>query len=393
MSEEEKKSILEQHYIAKHKNSIKIAESQLEDIVKKALNEQSFPGTSTPENMGYRSFSTPQNPKKDIKPKEDINPKKLKLGDGGKLNPKLIPDVKILQQKLIDLGLLKTETGKPTGFFGKLTDLALKTYYSEKPNPDEKPIYFEKYEGKCIAVSQEECDKIKSSREVPIGRGGEKRCSAYMVKCLNQYDRDLYGGDAWDVFNNVKNKGTVKYNAYTSGEINWDKIWSSLVTKKVSPSICSNYTEKDDADKKYGGPVPSIVTDSIPQTSKVNISSLELGDIVGLYHKGSANKGMAFCNRILKKGLDSKGNVQTKEPFTFNSHVGFVGAIKDGIPIIIHNVHGTHMATPANKMLSKDSEDMILWVVSDNDVLSAIKNSKENDGLVTKRDKKWYEFF
>ena len=377
MSEEEKKSILEQHYIAKHKNLIKITETQLEDIVKKVLNEQSFPGTSSSENMGYRSFSTPQNPKKDIKPKEDINPKKLKLGDRG-------DDVKVLQKKLMDLKLLKTKNIIPTGVFGKLTDSALKTYYSEKP------IHFEKYEGKCIAVSQEECDKIKSSREVPIGWGGEKRCSAYMVKCLNQYDRDLYGGNAWDVFNNVKNKGTVKYNAYTSGEINWDKIWSSLVTKKVSPSICSNYTEKDDADKKDGGPVPSIVTDSIPQTSKVNISSLELGDIVGLYHKGSANKGMAFCKRILKKGLDSKGNVKTKEPFTFNSHVGFVGAIKDGMPIIIHNVHGTHMATPANKMLSKDSEDMILWVVTDNDVLSVIKNTKENDGSVIKRDKKWY---
>jgi hypothetical protein len=99
---------------------------------------------------------------------------------------------------------------------------------------------------------------------------------------------------------------------------------------------------------------------------------------------------MAFCKRILKKGLDSKGNVKTKEPFTFNSHVGFVGAIKDGMPIIIHNVHGTHMATPANKMLSKDSEDMILWVVTDNDVLSVIKNTKENDGSVIKRDKKWY---
>ena len=126
MSEEEKKSILEQHYIAKHKNSIKITETQLEDIVKQVLNEQSFPGTSSSENMGYRSFSIPP------KPKEDINPKKLKLGDGGKLNPKLIPDVKILQQKLIDLDLLKTESGKPTGFFGKLTDLALKTYYSGK---------------------------------------------------------------------------------------------------------------------------------------------------------------------------------------------------------------------------------------------------------------------
>jgi hypothetical protein len=174
MSEEEKKSILEQHYIAKHKNSIKIDESQLEDIVKKALNEQSFPGTSSSENMGYRSFSTPQNPKKDIKPKEDINPKKLKLGDGGKLNPKLIPDVRILQQKLIDLGLLKTKTGKPTGFFGELTDLALKTYYSGKVDSS-------KMSSKEKTALPPLLTTTQSAPSDYLGKGG-------------QFERELYGG-------------------------------------------------------------------------------------------------------------------------------------------------------------------------------------------------------
>ena len=109
MSEEEKKSILEQHYIAKHKNSIKITETQLEDIVKKVLNEQSIPGTSTPEKMGYL---------------KDINPKKLKLGDKG-------DDVKVLQKKLMDLKLLKTKSMIPTGVFGQLTNSALLQYLSK----------------------------------------------------------------------------------------------------------------------------------------------------------------------------------------------------------------------------------------------------------------------
>jgi hypothetical protein len=62
------------------------------------------------------------------KQKVDINPKKLKMGDGGKANPKQIADVKALQQKLMDLKLLKTDTMVPTGYFGSLTQKALDAY-------------------------------------------------------------------------------------------------------------------------------------------------------------------------------------------------------------------------------------------------------------------------
>ena len=58
----------------------------------------------------------------------NINPKNLKFGDGGKKNPEQIPDVKLLQQKLINANFLKTRTGKPTGYFGSLTQAALDQY-------------------------------------------------------------------------------------------------------------------------------------------------------------------------------------------------------------------------------------------------------------------------
>jgi hypothetical protein len=115
------------------KKVIKLTENDLEQIIKKVLNEQSFPGMSSFENMGYRERSTPSK----LKQKEDINPKKLKLGDGGKASSKLIPDVKILQKKLMDLGLLKTDTMIPTGYFGPKTDEALKSYYTSKTKSPE----------------------------------------------------------------------------------------------------------------------------------------------------------------------------------------------------------------------------------------------------------------
>jgi peptidoglycan hydrolase-like protein with peptidoglycan-binding domain len=240
---------------------------------------------------------------------------------------------------------------------------------------------------RCIAISKEECDKISSTKETRIGSGSETRCSAYMVKCLSQYDSDLFGGNAWDAFNNVKGGGTVRYNLFTSGEVNWTKIWSDLAKNKVSKATCEKHAKTDDADRIVNSIVPSIVTNNIPSSPKFSINSLKLGDIVGLYHKNSSNKGMAFCQRALKRGLDNNGNVSDKDPFTFNSHVGFVGAIKNGVPIVIHNVSGNHMATPATQMLSKTSNDMITWVVSDSSIASAIES-----GDKASPEKKGYEF-
>ena len=46
--------------------------------------------------------------------------------------------------------------------------------------------------------------------------------------------------------------------------------------------------------------------------------------------------------------------------FGFNSHVGFVGAIKDGEPVIFHNILGNVWATPVSAM-EKDGS-MMVWV-------------------------------
>lgn len=97
------------------KKIIKLTESDLEKIIQKVLNEQAIPGTSRPEDMGYL---------------RDINPSNLKLGDKGE-------EVKVLQQKLMKIGLLKTKSMKPTGYFGTLTNAALSKYLSK---PVKKPV-------------------------------------------------------------------------------------------------------------------------------------------------------------------------------------------------------------------------------------------------------------
>lgn len=58
---------------------------------------------------------------------KDINPKNLKFGDRG-------PDVATLQQKLMNMGFLKLKSGKPTQYFGNLTNKALARALG-KPEP------------------------------------------------------------------------------------------------------------------------------------------------------------------------------------------------------------------------------------------------------------------
>jgi hypothetical protein len=124
---------------------IKLTESDLEMIVKKVLKEQSVAGAP---NYG---MITPQN----------INPKNLKIGDGGNRLPQKKNDVIILQQKLINLGLLKTKTGKPTGYLGNLTNVALTKYLqtpvqnkmsvSKPTEPETEDSWFDKAKNFCLS--------------------------------------------------------------------------------------------------------------------------------------------------------------------------------------------------------------------------------------------------
>lgn len=90
---------------------IKLKESDLTKIVKKVLREQKYIQS----------------------PYVNLNPKNLKFGDRG-------DDVKALQQKLIDSGYLKTDSMVPTGYFGNLTDAALKRFIGGLPPLNNLPF-------------------------------------------------------------------------------------------------------------------------------------------------------------------------------------------------------------------------------------------------------------
>lgn len=111
--------------ISKYKNRfLQLLESEIGNV-KPLLNEE----------LPYSPFKsvTQTNPKVKPQTKENINPKNLKIGDGGTKKPKLKNDVIALQQKLINFGCLTTDTGKPTGYFGDKTNTALTKYNQQGP--------------------------------------------------------------------------------------------------------------------------------------------------------------------------------------------------------------------------------------------------------------------
>ena len=97
-----------------------------------------------------------------------------------------------------------------------------------------------------------------------------------------------------------------------------------------------------------------------------------------MYYNPSTNKGQAFCQQAK---FDRSGKVIKTSPFEFNTHVGFVVAIKNGVPIILHNIGsekqniGLHHATPATKLLSKNGT-MIAWVAKDNEVKKGLESER-----------------
>jgi len=228
--------------------------------------------------------------------------------------------------------------------------------------------------GDCVGLDKKSCDRVSSTNVVTHGDAGTSQCAAYVTKCLSEYDK-LYIGDAWKAAANIKAKGTEKYNLFTS-DLDWNKIFSELKKEKITKTDCVAFYGKAHSDyftfKGKSNFILDLVLKNIPSKSSVNLSSLKPGDIVGLWHKNTKNKGRAFCERLVDDlKLDDKGNFK-QLPFTFNTHVGFVTAIKNGVPIIAHNVEGTYYTIPATKMLSKSNDDMIVWVVSDPEVEKAI---------------------
>lgn len=258
-----------------------------------------------------------------------------------------------------------------------------------KPSDDDKKqVKKTQQEGEysCIVVSKDICKKISKNTDTSIGSDKDTyQCAAYVIKCLAQYENLLnknITGNAWTMFDSVKNSGgDVKYNAFDSS-YNWGNLQSKIKDLKYTSKKCEDFKSKpiqpgSNVDEEVdSNKLSNAIAKNYPRNSSVNLQNLELGDVVGIYLRTSSNKGRAFCDSAK---LDKNGNIIEKNPI--NTHVGFIGAIKDNQPIVFHNIHGDFKATPARNLLSANGSGMIVWAVSDPDVIKNIqKRNKIESG-------------
>lgn len=338
------------------KKVVKITESNLVKLIGKIINEAALT-------------------------KDSINPKGLKFGDGGKNNPKLINDVKELQQKLMNLGLLKTKSMKPTGFFGELTQAAL----NRVPGKETKKV----------------ADKSQSTlpKNVLVSDSLVKQNILFdPTRETKPFKCNKKMGCAEWVSNQLEDLGVPRQgNAWHSHNVNQSSIEKTSFFN-LNPSIQNEMAQlfslinSNPKEKTQEGLAKSIVKKLIPNQKSFK-SILNVNDIVGLYYDDSDNFTKAFFEGATGMSDMGSGFKATDGPyfrradnnqpwsvedlgkklkfvpgsslksgsgFGLNTHLGYVGAKVDGEPIIFHNVHGQILATPLSKM----GKTKVLWVKS-----------------------------
>ena len=226
---------------------------------------------------------------------------------------------------------------KPTGFPGRITRgklgiTASSTTSSSStkstPKPAQKPASDSALSSNISGGFKSifTLDKLKIDDSTYVCKAGQTSCGQF----VNDFSEKLdFVGDAW-----------LAHDLDGAGK----RVW------KDSGPMSENI-------KKLNG----ALTKKQPSAS-----DLKVEDIVGIYYPPSSHHEEAFYeagkNYFIKdaSGKLVKGKTLTNgKGFGMNTHVGIVGAIKIGVPLVFHNITGSVFSDPYNKL--KDG-GKIVWI-------------------------------
>jgi hypothetical protein len=115
-------------------------------------------------------------------------------------------------------------------------------------------------------------------------------------------------------------------------------------------------------------------------------SKLNLDDIVGIYYPKSGYHEKAFYDAgksYFTSGANGKmvaGNtIKSGKGWGMNTHLGIVGAIKNGVPIIFHNIHGQVYADPVGSL--RDG-GRVAWIRRPGNTKAVALNDKPSDNYI-----------
>ena len=175
-------------------------------------------------------------------------------------------------------------------------------------------------------------------------------------------------GNAWTAYRNDSILGPTVYSAFKGLDDNtkqqiidlWLKIHKRGGGRKNGPD---NPTVKN------------IVNRLVPEKGKV--TDLKVNDIVGIFYEPSSHHEEAFYEGGKAWFKDENGKmvpgntIQRGDGWGMNTHLGTVGAIKDGVPLIFHNVGGTALSDPPSNL-------RIAWIKRKGGGTQEVKSSEES---------------
>jgi hypothetical protein len=89
---------------------------------------------------------------------------------------------------------------------------------------------------------------------------------------------------------------------------------------------------------------------------------------IKLKEDGQTGKNTKAALALCKTSTKKAGNtISGGDAWGMNTHVGIVGAVKDGVPLIFHNIHGQVYSDPANRL---EGGGKIAWVRRPSGVLA-----------------------
>jgi len=221
-----------------------------------------------------------------------------------------------------------------------------------------------------------------SDADMIVGKCEQNHCSQWVS---DSFGREIRIGNAWHADRLISDVGMpiIKYASHHDPEYVNDNFLKHA-------SWCFTRINENPNKQTMLEKTKELSKSLIPDQSK--FSNLALGDIVGLYFESSSNFSKAFFESATGYTRMGSGDMETPaeyfvtesgEPwkqemlgeniqfkpsskltnskigFPINTHIGVVGAIHNGIPIIYHNVHRNVHAVGLNAI--DQSEIKIFW--------------------------------
>lgn len=171
-----------------------------------------------------------------------------------------------------------------------------------------------------------------------------KECAQFVNYISDDID---YVGNAWDAYVNTSRLGGTIYSSFKN--LNNDiknqviKLWQEIDKRTTS-------SQKWEEKGPKSSDISNIVNSLVPKS--YSGPELKAGDIVGIYYRSSENHERAFYEG--GKGWFVNGEpgstIKRGEGWGMNTHLGRVGVVKDGVPLIFHNVDGTTKSDPPQNL-------------------------------------------